>query len=281
MSGTLYVVSTPIGNLEDLSPRAHRILGEVDVVVCEDTRVTRKLLSAHAIEVRSLASFHAHSRPDELERLLQQLQEGKTLGLVCDAGTPLVSDPGSKLVEAAVGADIPVVPLPGPSAALAALVGSGLPAQPFVFLGFLPRGGPERREALGPYAALPASLVLYESPNRVSELLGFLSEALGPARPACVARELTKRFETFERGSLSELAERLSEGVRGEVVVVVGPPAASDDGAPIGEDALKAEARRLLEAGVPPSEAAKTLAAAFGLRKKAAYRAVLDVSGEG
>lgn len=278
MVGTLYVVATPIGHLDDLSVRARRILSEVDAVVCEDTRVSRKLLGAHGIE-RPTVSHHAHSSDEETARLCDRLTRGEQLALISDAGTPMVSDPGLRLVERALARGAAVVPVPGPSAVLAALVGSGLPPQPFVFLGFLPRAGRERREALGPYVRLPATLVLYEAPGRLAETLGFLAEACGPERPACVARELTKRFETFERGTLAELAARFAEGARGEIVVVVGPPR-DGEGAPPTEEALRGEARRLLDAGVAPSEAAKTLAAAFGLRKKQAYRAVLDVSGE-
>lgn len=276
MPGQLFLVSTPIGNLDDLSPRAVETLRRAALIVCEDTRVTRKLLDRFEIEGPT-AAFHAHSTEAQLERLLERLEAGEDLAVVSDAGTPLVSDPGERLVEGALARGATVVPIPGASAVLAALVGSGLRAQPFAFLGFLPRKPKDQREVLGPWAALDATLVFYEAPTRVGATLSQLATALGAERPACVARELTKRYENFERGTLGGLAAKYAEGARGEVVLVVGPPG-EDASAPADEATLETEARRLLEAGTAPSEAAKTLAAAFGLRKKQAYAVVLSVS---
>lgn len=279
MSGTLYVVSTPIGNLADVGARAKAVLASVAAVVCEDTRVTRKLLSALDVDT-PMVSCHAHSPPEQVDRLVARLATGEDLAIVSDAGTPLVSDPGAELVSRAIERSVAVVPIPGPSAVLAALVGSGLPAQPFAFLGFLPRGRAAQTEALAPYAPLSLTLVVYEAPNRVPATLGHLADVLGPDRRACVARELTKRFETFERGTLRALADRLTGGLKGEVVIVVGPPELERDAAaPISDARLEIEARRLLEVGRPPSEAARTLAGALGVPKKRAYQAVLRVCG--
>ncbi len=277
MSGTLYVVATPIGNLADLSDRARGVLAAAAAIVCEDTRVSRKLLGAHRID-RPTVSFHAHSSDLERDHLLARLEAGEDLALVSDAGTPLLSDPGDRLVAAALDRSVPVVPVPGPSALLAALVGSGLSCQPFVFLGFLPRGRGEKRERVAPLAALDLTLVAYESAGRLASTLTELRDVCGPDRAACVARELTKRHETFERGSLGVLARRFADGTRGEVVIVVGPPDRSrPDAAPVEGARLEEEARRLLEAGVSPSEAAKTLAGALGVTRKTAYAAVLRV----
>ena len=272
------MVSTPIGNLEDLSARARGVLSSVAAVVCEDTRVTRKLIAAHGIDV-ALTSFHAHSSDRRTLQLVERLVDGQDLALVADAGTPLMSDPGAELVEAALKRGLSVVPIPGPSALLAALVGAGVPCQPFVFLGFLPRNRSDQRELLGPLAPLSLTLVLYEAPARLAETLRHLAEICGERRQACVARELTKRFETFERGCLGDLAERFQGGTRGELVVVIGPPDRHhEDARPVGEDQLRNEARRLLESGSAPSEVARILAGAFGLPKRRAYRAVLDVA---
>lgn len=273
-AGTLYVVATPIGNLEDITLRALRILREVALIACEDTRVTRKLLSAHGIETPTTA-YHAHSDPGVARELLRRLEAGASVALVTDAGTPLISDPGDSLVAAAAAADIPVVPIPGPSALLAALSASGLPPQPLLFLGFLPRGDAERREILGPLREAPYTVVVFEAPGRVLDTLGALRRSLGD-RPAAVARELTKRFETIARGPLSALEARFAEPPLGEIVIVVGPGRAEREGA--ATDDIRAEAARLLAAGVRPAEAAKTLAGAFGLPKREAYQLVLEVT---
>jgi 16S rRNA (cytidine1402-2'-O)-methyltransferase len=277
MAGTLYVVSTPIGNLEDITLRALRILKEVAVIACEDTRVTKKLLAAHGIETPQV-SFHAHSDDAVARRLLSRLAEGESVALVSDAGTPLLSDPGAELVAAAAALGVRVEPIPGASALLAALVGAGLPTHRVLFLGFLPRKAPEQAEALAALRGAPYTLVLYESPRRLQETLRNLERSLGPRR-AVVARELTKRFETFERGTLGELAARFEEAPKGEVVIVV-------EGAQPGEAAeaaadLEGQARAMLAQGARASDVAKALAAAHGVPKKQAYQLVLTVQGEG
>lgn len=279
MPGALYVVATPIGNLADLSDRARTVLAEVEIVLCEDTRVTTKLLRSHGIEAK-LRPFHAHSSDRTTGRIVRELEEGSRLALVSDAGTPLLSDPGGALVGAVIEAGVEVIPVPGPSALLAALMGSGLPAQPFVFLGFLARTASAQRTGVRPFASLPVTVVLYEAPGRVATTLGNLADVFGRDRAACVARELTKRFETFERGPLGELSERFgTEAPKGEVVIVVGPSLVEQD-AEDRDARLHAEARRLVASGARPSEAAKLLAGAFGVPKKEAYRLLLDVERE-
>lgn len=222
----LYLVATPIGNAEDITLRALRILRGVDAIACEDTRVTRKLLTRYGIATPTLA-YHEHNAAKVRPQLLQRLTDGAAIALVSDAGTPLVSDPGYKLVQGCIAAGIPVTAIPGPSAPLAALVLSGLPTDRFLFAGFLPPKAAGRRAALDELAAVPATLVLFESAQRLPALLADLAEVLG-ARPAAVARELTKLHEEVRRGPLPELAAHYAAAgpPRGEVVVVVAPPAA-------------------------------------------------------
>ena len=215
------MVATPIGNLEDLSPRAQRVLREVAVIACEDTRHTALLVPAHGIETPRV-SLHAHNEARRVPELLARLARGESIALVSDAGTPLVSDPGQRLVRAALEAGHAVVPVPGPSAVLAALVASGFDTDRFAFFGFLPRKGAERARALEALAAFPGTLVLFEAPNRAAPTLRDLHAALG-ARRAALARELTKRHETVLRGRLGELA--LDE-LRGELTIVIEGPAA-------------------------------------------------------
>lgn len=245
---TLRVVATPIGNLEDLTPRAARALAEADRVLAEDTRRTATLLRHLGIRP-PMVSLHAHNEARRIDQVLAWLDAGEALVLVSDAGTPLVSDPGSRLVRALLDAGHGVEPVPGPSAVLAALVGSGLPADRFAFLGFVPRKGAERGETLARVAGSAETTVVFESPERLAALLVELVEACGPEREACVARELTKLHETFRRGTLAELAAYYEgESPRGEVTVVVGPaPPPSDDDA---EAAARRQATRLGEARV-------------------------------
>ncbi len=275
MSGTLFVVATPIGNLQDITLRALSTLKTVAVIACEDTRVTRRLLQAHGITTPTV-SFHAHSSLQAQDRLLARLTAGEDIALVSDAGTPLVSDPGAELVHKAVEQGSPVVPIPGASALLAAVMAAGLPPQPLLFLGFVPRADAARREVLGPLRAAPYTLVLYEAPQRVVDLLEALERSLGD-RPACVARELTKRFEQLRRGSLSSLASTLRvEPPQGEVVVVVGP---GDPGAEAEtpEVEMRSAARRWLAEGQTPAAVARALAGAYGLPKRQAYKLVLSL----
>lgn len=224
MGGTLYIVATPIGNLEDMSHRAIKVLAEVDAIAAEDTRHTRKLLNHFQI-TQKLVSYHEHNETVMTPKLVVWLQEGRNLALVSDAGTPLISDPGYRLVQEAVLAGITVVPIPGPSAAIAALQASGFPTDRFYFMGFLPLKGSKRRRLLASLRELPATLICYEGPHRLAKTLGALYESLGE-RPCVLARELTKVHEEFRRGLLSELMQELkSTPLRGEVVILLAPPA--------------------------------------------------------
>ena len=258
MAGRLFLVATPIGNLGDITQRAVEVLGEVGFVVCEDTRHSQILLEHIGVR-KERVSLPAFAEKDRAEAIVARLAGGESAALVTDAGTPAVSDPGEALVAASLEKGVEVVPIPGPSAVLAALSASGLPTGRFHFLGFLPRGGAERKELLAEVAALRASLVLYESPRRVVETLHDLREALGDRR-ACVARELTKRHETFYRGRLSELAQTLAEGeVLGEVAVVVEGRAAEARW-------TEAEVREALAAGIARGEKLKDLSTEIARR---------------
>lgn len=257
MPGTLYVVSTPIGNLGDLTTRAAEVLRTVDVVLCEDTRHSRRLLDHVGSQVRALA-YHEHNEARATPALVARLVAGETMAMVSDAGTPLLSDPGARLVQAALDAGIAVVPVPGASALLAALVASGLDATRFTFFGFLDRKGRERREAVAAVAASPFTGVLYEAPGRVGDTLAELAAACGPSRPAAVARELTKQYEEVRRGTLGDLAAYYADAaVRGEVVLVVGGRPA-DDGA-ADPAAVRARARALHETGSTSRDVARAL----------------------
>jgi len=239
-TGTLYVVATPIGNLEDLSIRAARILREVDVIACEDTRHTRLLLQRYGITT-PMVSYHEHNEPARAQELLRRLETGESAALVSDAGTPVLSDPGFSLVRQAIAGGIPVVPLPGPSAITAALSVAGLPTDRFVFLGFLPRKAGERRRALEEVASIPWTLVLFETPHRIAHALRDLHTILGD-RQVAVMRELTKKFEEVVRGTVSQVADRMQQTPpRGELTLVVAGAEAVRGGeaasVPVGEPA--------------------------------------------
>jgi len=270
-AGTLYLVATPIGNLADLSARAAEVLGAARLVAAEDTRHTRKLLANKGIEAE-LISYREQNHRRAAERLLAVLEQGGDVALVSDAGMPGISDPGQALVAEAVARGFTVVPVPGPCAAVAALAGSGLPTDRFVFLGFLPRKPGAQRRVLEGLAAEPGSLVIYESPKRVGRTLAALAEVLGERR-AVVVRELTKVHETFDRGSLAELAARYADGTRGEVTLVV-------EGAGEGRErppASAAELTALIEAlrgpgGLPASRIAALLSPLFAVDRREIYR---------
>lgn len=277
--GTLYVVATPLGNLADLSQRAKDVLCSVDLVAAEDTRRSRTLLShvgAHA----SMVSVHAHAAPAHAERVLRALAEGRTVALLTDAGTPGISDPGADLVRAAREAGAAVVPLPGPSAVVTALSISGLPADRYTFLGFLPRAGAARRELMARIAASEWSVVVFEAANRLVKLLEDLAASLGDERRAAVARELTKLHEECRTGTLLELAGYYrASPPRGEVTVVVA------GGAPQPErsdpEAVRRRAEALLAGGMSRRDAAGQLAGEFGIPRNEAYRLVTaDVKRE-
>ena len=266
--GALYVVSTPIGNMGDFSFRAVDVLRSVDAVLAEDTRHTRPLLDRHAIRT-PLESHHEHNEAKTTPRLVERLLAGARLALVSDAGTPLLSDPGARLVRAAIEAGVRVIPVPGASALLAALVASGLASDRFTFFGFAPRKGRERRELIAEVAALRHTAVLYEAPGRTGETLADIAAAGAGAREAVVARELTKQFEEVRRGTVSALAAYYGAmAPRGEVVLLVaGGTVAEPD-----EDTLRAEARRQRAEGVRSRDIVASLVAQFGASRNLAYR---------
>jgi len=272
----LWIVATPIGNLSDVTLRALEVLAAADLIACEDTRVTARLLNAHGIDT-AMVSYHEHNAERVRPGLIQRLEMGETVALVSDAGTPLVSDPGYKLVRAALDAGLPVSTAPGPSAALAALVLSGLPSDRVLFAGFLPAKAAARRKALAELAAVPATLVAFESPHRLKATLKDMAAVLGP-REAAVARELTKLYEEVLRGGLGELAERF-QGIapRGEVAIVVGPPEART-GEPVDEAALDARLEAAL-AEMSVRDAAASVAAATGLPRRQVYARALALAG--
>ena len=273
MTGRLVVCPTPIGNLEDVTLRVLSALREADVVACEDTRRTRVLLDRYGVKGR-LVSYHEHNEQARSAELVARMRSGDVVALVSDAGMPLVSDPGYVLVRACVAAGLPVEVLPGPSAAITALVASGLPANEWHFHGFLPRKKGELGRVL---SGFPGTLVAFESPRRVPGTLALLA-SLDPAREVAVCRELTKVHEEIVRGSASELAARY-EGAppKGEVVLVMGPQpaAAATSSEPAGLDAL----RRLVEAGAHPRKAAGVVAELTGARANELYRALTAPDG--
>ena len=275
MSGTLYVVATPLGNLDDLSPRAALTLKQAAAVAAEDTRHTKTLL-VHVGSDAELVSFHAHSPDSALRRILHLLGTGKDVALVTDAGTPTVSDPGAFLVAAARERDVPIVTVPGPTAVAAALAVSGLSADRYLFLGFLPRKGSERRRLLDTVAKSEWTVVLFEAPPRVAALLEDLAAACGGERRAAGARELTKVFEETRAGTLVELAGYYAEApARGEVTVVV-----SGTGKPVREERPPdpgARARALLAQGMTRKDAAERLAEETGITRNTAYRLVNEL----
>ena len=281
--GTLYVVATPIGNLADITLRALELLQSVPLIAAEDTRLTRRLLDRHGIDV-PLTSYHAKSGPGRTAALLEHLRGGADLALVSDAGTPVVSDPGGELVTAWAGEGGTVVALPGPSAVVTAVAVSGVAGPHWTFEGFLPRSGRDRRERLARIAADARGAVVFEAPNRVAGTLQDLAKTCGPERPAAVCRELTKLHETVTRGALGELAEAAGNGAitaRGEFVLVVGAWAGAgaqadqhDRAAAL--DAARAEVERLVGDGLARSDAARRVAAATGLPRRTLYGATPD-----
>jgi 16S rRNA (cytidine1402-2'-O)-methyltransferase len=276
LAAGFYLVATPIGNLGDISRRALDVLRRADRIACEDTRVTRKLLSAEGIAT-PLTAYHDHSSPGDRRRLLDAVAGGKAVALVSDAGTPLVSDPGYKLVREAIAEGLPVTALPGPSAPLVALLLSGLPSDRFFFGGFLPAKSGARRKALQDLQRLDASLIFFEGASRLAASLADMAAVLGP-RDAAVARELTKLYEEVRRGSLAGLAAHYAEAgaPKGEIVVVVGPPAAEEDA---GFDLDAALADALTHASL--RDAAAAVAAASGLPRRRVYARALELAKAG
>jgi len=271
--GKLYVVGTPIGNLEDMTLRAIRTLNEVDLIACEDTRRTAKLLSAYKIQTPTI-SYHEHNEMTRAPELVIQMEEGSTIALVTDAGMPVVSDPGFRLVHLAVRHNIPVIPVPGASAFVAALAASGLPVEKFRFLGFLPSKKNDRRKALDELKDATRTLIFYEAPHRLLEMLKDCKEILGE-REVVIAREVTKVHEEFVRGTLSAVLEGLKKRqVKGEITVLIGPPAPSDSQEAIPRAAsIISEIQGIMAAQrVDERAALKMVARARGVSKSEAYR---------
>ena len=267
-AGTLFIVSTPIGNLGDLSERAIATLRSVNAVLAEDTRHSRPLLERHGVAAK-LVAYHEHNEAKTTPGLVARLVAGESFALISDAGTPLLSDPGSRLVRAAIDAGVAVSPVPGASALLAALVGSGLDAERFTFFGFLARKGRERTETVAAIGALSHTAVLYEAPARVGETLADLVTAGAGDREAVVARELTKQFEEFRRGTVRALAESYrEEAPRGEVVLVI----AGAEPAVLDEDALRARARALRADGLSARDVVRVLTEEAHAPRNLAYR---------
>ncbi len=267
----LYIVPTPIGNLEDMTYRAVRILQESDIVAAEDTRQTMKLFRHFSIETK-LVSYHEHNKQTSGERLLADLEAGKQIALVSDAGMPGISDPGSDLIRQAIAADIPVIVLPGANAALTALVASGLSTERFLYYGFLPRKKKERREALEQLKYESGTLIFYEAPHRLKEMLQGIEEVLGD-RQVTLARELTKRYEEYIRGSVSKLRAWAAEDVRGEFVVLVEGSNEERPDAVIQDSDPLEQIRRYIEEGEKPNAALKRVAKERGLDRQELYLA--------
>ena len=272
--GRLYLVATPIGNLEDITLRALRVLGESDLVACEDTRQTRKLFDRHGID-RPMVSYHEHNEHERAPELIEQLERGATVALVSDAGMPLVSDPGRHLVSLCLERQIPVIPIPGPSAFVAALAASGLDTDEFLFAGFLPARAGERTRKLRELAGEPRTMGFYEAPHRLAATLRDALEILGD-RQAVVARELTKIHEEFRRGRLSELAAHFeSAEPRGEITLLVAPADAAAVAAGTAAVSLAERVAELESQGLDRKAALKQAARERGVPKREAYRRLL------
>ncbi len=278
MSGRLVLVATPIGNLEDISPRAARCLAEVDAIVAEDTRRARGLLSHLGIAGKPVGRLDAHSSPRALARVVERLCAGEQLALLSDAGTPTVSDPGAALVRAAVEAGVEVSPLPGPCAVTTALAASGMSADRFRFFGFLARKGAARRADLEQIYASEETVVLFESPRRIAHTLGELAERM-PERPAVVAREMSKLYEQFLRGSLSELARLATheqKSWRGEITLVLGPHQPDRERSRPTDEELAGQMNTMLNEGMRPRDVAKALARETGQPTRVLYRWIVE-----
>ncbi len=271
--GRLYLIATPIGNLEDITVRALRLLGEVDLIACEDTRHTAKLLHHYGINKPTL-SYHQHNEASRAGELLDRLERGADIALVTDAGTPLVSDPGLRLVSLCLERRIPVSPIPGPSAVIAALAASGLPAEEFVFVGFLPSRPNARRKVLGELAHEKRMLALYEAPHRLVDTLSDALQYLG-RRQAVIAREMTKVHEEFLRGDLAELLVRVQQKpIRGEITLMVGPPSpGQQQDEQLSTSRLHERVEQIMrEQNIDRKAALKAAARERGLTKREAYK---------
>ncbi len=275
--GVLYVVATPIGNLEDMSFRAVRILKDVDIVAAEDTRSAQKLFERFSIRAKRLISYFEGNEAARSVELVKALEADKSVALISEAGTPGVSDPGTRLVKAAADAGIKVEVIPGPVAAVAALVGSGLPTARFMVVGFPPREAGARRMMFGQLRYEPSTIALYEAPGRVAETLSDLAAALGDNRSAAVCRELTKLHEETVRGTLAELRDRYADGPpRGECTIVVAGATAGE----VPDIDVEAELRKLLDQGLGPKDAAARLVVTTGKPRRALYQLALSLQRE-
>jgi 16S rRNA (cytidine1402-2'-O)-methyltransferase len=278
-AGTLYIVATPIGNLEDITQRALRVLGEVDLVACEDTRRTRVLLNHFGIKTKTI-SYHEHNERERAAEICRLLASGKNVALVSDAGTPLINDPGFRVANAAIELNLPVVPVPGPTAFVSALVASGLPSDQFFFAGFLPARAHARRAKLEELRTIPATLVFYEAPHRINATVKDALEVLGNRR-AAVARELTKIHEEIARGSLGELAQRFSRTpARGEMVLIIsGEAGEPNEGSSLSsenkEGSLVKRVGELESTGLDAKAALKRAARELGMKRAEAYRLLI------
>jgi 16S rRNA (cytidine1402-2'-O)-methyltransferase len=279
MPGTLYLVATPIGNLADITHRALQVLNDVDLIACEDTRHTHKLLNHYGLSTKTL-SYHEHNEQQRATELIDRLKRGTNIAVVSDAGTPSISDPGFRLVRAAIENDIPIVPIPGPSALITALIAAGLPTDEFFFAGFLPARANARRNRLSELQSVPGTLIFYEAPHRLAEALKDAYEILGE-REAVVARELTKLHEEIRRGRLSELTAAYAEktDIRGEIVVLI-------DRNVIGAAATQTASVATLvnqyeQDGLDHRAALKKAARELGLSRAEAYRKLLSEKSAG
>ncbi|WP_283678058.1 16S rRNA (cytidine(1402)-2'-O)-methyltransferase [Lentilactobacillus sp. Marseille-Q4993] len=274
--GTLYLVPTPIGNLDDMTFRTINILKEVDLIAAEDTRNTAKLLNHFEIHTHQI-SFHEHNTQSRIPELIGMLKEGQSIAQVSDAGMPSISDPGKELVAACIDANITVVPLPGANAALTALIASGISPQPFMFYGFLPRKNQEQKDALVALAKKPETVILYEAPHRLKQTLKVLQKAFGEDRKAALCRELTKKHEEFIRGTLDELLQWATETeIRGEFVIIISGNDSVEDTDDKVEEVITSlpvtvQVQRYIDQGMTTNDAIKKVAKDNGVRKQVIY----------
>jgi 16S rRNA (cytidine1402-2'-O)-methyltransferase len=269
----LYIVATPIGNLSDMSIRALETLASCDIIACEDTRTSRKLLDRFNIRARTVA-YHEHNAEFASGKMIEALDEGKTIALISDAGTPLISDPGYRVVNDAIGAGHKVIPIPGPSSVLTAMMGAGLPTDSFYYAGFLPNKEKAKSDRFTQLSKLNTTLIFFDSPHRIAASLLTAKDVLGSERTACVCRELTKAHEEFAKGSLEDLAEQFANrNVKGEIVLIIGPPikVEADPNEDITE--LLEELVKTMSTGKAASEAAQLT----GRSRKEIYQLILDM----